>query len=173
LADRSGCVYIPPVEEDISLNRKLPNGAGNEPQLERFRDKSALSLRIGKVRPLETLHFVEDEEIINLPLLDNEVEIQVMASALNFHDIAAAMGIFQYCKLGNECAGILTRTGSSVDSAAFKPGDRVVAWRPGEGGQETVVRQPAVVCLKIPNSIPFSLASSLSIRNDDSLLRSN
>lgn len=159
---RNATAYIPRVLEDQSLNAKLVNGAGGEPRMQRFDSEPALSLQIGTVGLLETLRFVPDETILTQPLADNEVEIQVMATALNFRDIAATMGIVQDKNLGDECAGIVHRVGSAVDPSKFKLGDRVMACRPGQGAHATFVRQPAPLCLKIPDSFSFTVAASWS-----------
>ncbi len=89
-----------------------------------------LSLRIGKIGLLETLHFVDEDEAAAEALADDEVEVRVKASALNFHDLAVALGIIQDYKMGSECAGIVTRVGAGVQADdALRPGDRVVAYR--------------------------------------------
>lgn len=163
LTERGGCMYIPRIMEDKPLNRKLPSGVGSEPKVQRFGDAGAVSLKIAKIGLLETLHFSEEEQILYNPLAEDDVEIKVMASALNFRDIAAAMGIIQDYKLGDECAGIVHRIGSAVDPKAFAPGDRVVACRPGQGAHATFVRQPAALCVKIPDSwSSYTLAASFS-----------
>lgn len=159
-ADRQGCLYIPRIEEDVHLNRKLPNGICKDPRAERFGDHSALSLRIGQVGLLETLHFAPDEPG-DLPA--DHVEIQVKASALNFHDVAVALGIIQDHQMGSECAGYITRIGAHVDNHALKVGDRVIACRPDKCGHATFVHQAASLCFKIPDCISFATAGSISI----------
>jgi acyl transferase domain-containing protein/NADPH:quinone reductase-like Zn-dependent oxidoreductase/aryl carrier-like protein len=153
-------IYIPRLLEDSSLNAKIPNGKANNPKLGFFHEVGSVSLKIGKIGLLETLHFSQDEAVVCTPLASDEVEIRVKASALNFRDIAAAMGIVSDSKLGDECAGIIHRIGSSVDPSEFAPGDRVVAVRPGQGAHGTFVRQPAMLCVKLPDSFSFTLGAS-------------
>jgi acyl transferase domain-containing protein len=131
LSERDGVIYIPKVEADDERNRKLRNGPNRDAYLEPLGERRPLALKIGKVGLLETLYFGEDEEITDTELAADEIEIETKASAINFRDIAASMGIIDDYKLGDECAGFVTRVGSAVDS--FIVGDRVVAWRPGQG----------------------------------------
>lgn len=113
------------------------------PRAARLGQNKALALKIGKVGLLETLVFGEHERFINSRLGEDELEIEVRASAINLRDIVAAMGIIEDHKLGNECSGIVIREDSKVDETAFQSGDLVVAWGPGQGAHCTVVRRPA------------------------------
>jgi acyl transferase domain-containing protein/NADPH:quinone reductase-like Zn-dependent oxidoreductase len=162
IAIREDVPYIPRVLEDPELNAKLVNGVGGEPSMQNFGSQRALKLQIGTIGLLETLHFAPDEAILTQPLKDDEVEIRVMATALNFRDIAATMGIVQDKNLGDECSGIVHRVGAGVETSRFKAGDRVVACRPGQGAHSTFVRQPAALCLKMPDSFSFTVAASWS-----------
>jgi NADPH:quinone reductase-like Zn-dependent oxidoreductase len=58
----------------------------------------------------------------------DQVEICVEASALNFKDVLNVLNLYpgDPGALGSECAGVVTRVGSEVQS--FKPGDRVMAF---------------------------------------------
>ncbi|KAK8013161.1 lovastatin nonaketide synthase [Apiospora marii] len=159
IAERDGCLFIPKVEADDERNVKLPNGPGQETALRRFGEQGPLSLAIGKVGLLETLHFVEDSEFIDGTLGEDELEIEVKASAINFRDIAASMGIIDDHRLGDECAGIVTAVGSTVRD--FSIGDRVVAWRPGQGAHRSFVRNPASLCYRLRGDMDFADAAAL------------
>ena len=161
-AYRDGILMIPKVEPDDSRNAKLPFNARGEAKLEHFQQSRPLALKIGKVGLLDSLAFGDDEEILDEALAHDEVEIEVKASAINFRDIAASLGIIDDYKLGDECAGIVRRTGSSVSHADFKTGDRVVAWRPGQGAHRSIVRNPAVYCQKL-TAMPFGIATSFPL----------
>lgn len=56
-----------------------------------------------------------------------EVEVEVIASGLNFRDVLNALGMYPgpAGPLGNECAGMVTAVGEGVQNVA--PGDRVMA----------------------------------------------
>lgn len=84
------------------------------------------------------------------------------ASAINFRDIAASMGIIDDYRLGDECAGLVVRKGSKVLDQDFAIGDRVVAWRPGQGAHRTLVRNPAPLCFRL-GEMPFAAAAALPL----------
>ena len=158
-AVRDGLLFIPRVEVDDSLNRKLPNGGHRQPRLEPFKQDRNLALKIGKVGLLDTLVFEDDEDTIGSQIGDDDVEVEVKASALNFRDLAASIGIIDDYRLGDECSGIITRTGRNVNEADFRPGDRVLACMPGQGSHRSIVRNPALLCHKI-GSMDFVTATS-------------
>lgn len=162
ISERDGTVFIPRVEADDNLNSKLPNGANSEPTLQTLDQDRPLSLKIGKVGLLETLVFSDDEAIMDSDVQDDEIEIAVKASAINFRDIAASMGIIDDYRLGDECAGIVIRKGSKVQDSAFQVGDHVVAWRPGQGAHCTIVRNPAALCYKL-GSMSFAHAAAIPL----------
>ena len=150
-AERDGLLQIPRFIIDDPLNRKLPHGGQRQPRLEPFHQNRNLALKIGRVGLLDSLVFEDDEFVANPHLADDEVEVEVKASALNFRDVAAAMGIIDDYRLGDECAGVITRVGRNVKESDFKTGDRVIAFRPGQGAHRTLVRNPAILCQKIGN----------------------
>ena len=158
LAVRNGLLFIPRVEVDDSLNRKLPNGGHRQPRLEPFKRGRNLALKIGKVGLLDTLVFEDDEDTIGSQIGDDDVEIEVKASALSSRDLVASIGIIDDYRLGDECSGIITRTGRNVDEADFRPGDRVLACMPGQGNR-SIVRNSALLCHKI-GSMDFVTATS-------------
>ncbi|KAH8885836.1 hypothetical protein GQ53DRAFT_876671 [Thozetella sp. PMI_491] len=158
IAVRDGCAYIPRAEEDMSRNRLLPGGPGNVPSFAAIADAPPVRLTIGKIGLLETLWFEPNTPMINQPLGEDDVEIDVRATAMNFRDVAVAMGLIQDWGLGNECSGVVHAIGSKVDETRFKPGDRVVASL--RGAHATRVRINWQVCRKIPDSIDFPVAAS-------------
>ncbi|KAL3426470.1 beta-ketoacyl synthase domain-containing protein [Phlyctema vagabunda] len=160
VVDRDGVLYIPRIEADCKLNRKLPNESNRKPRLEPLRQDRPLALRIGTVGLLDSLRFDDDDNILNSDLADDEVEIEVRASAINFRDIAASMGIIDDYRLGDECSGVVLRTGNKVASSDFKPGDHVLACRPGQGAHRSIVRNPAMLCQKFNGEMDFVTAAS-------------
>ena len=160
ITEQNGTLFIPRVEANDILNAKLPVNSHGEPKLQPLGKSRPLALKIGKVGLLETLVFGDDEEIIDAELADDEIELEVKASAINFRDVAASMGIIDDYRLGDECAGIVLRIGSKVDKSAFQIGDRVVAWRPGQGAHRTICRNPAILCYKLDDNISFADAAA-------------
>ncbi|KAB8270078.1 reducing type I polyketide synthase [Aspergillus minisclerotigenes] len=87
--------------------------------------KDAPPLRLVTETPglLDSLHFIEDTTT-DIPLLDDEIEIEVRAMGVNFKDGLIALGRVPGDKLGNECAGIVRKVGSACQ-LKFQPGDKV------------------------------------------------
>ncbi|KAI4271885.1 MAG: hypothetical protein LQ337_005685 [Flavoplaca oasis] len=162
VTERNGTLFIPRIEADDALNAKIPGGVNSGARIEKLGQNRPLALQIGKVGLLETLVFGDDERLIDSNLEEDELEIEVKASAINFRDIAAAMGIIDDYKLGDECSGIVTRKGNKVEDSAFQIGDCVVAWRPGQGAHCTVVRNPASLCYKL-GEMPFAVAAAMPL----------
>lgn len=158
-ADRAGRLLIPRVETDDARNERLPVPGNRQPSLQPLRIGGRnLALKIGKTGLLDSLVYEDDEETATPDMAPDHVEIGVRASALNFRDIAASMGIIDDYKLGDEASGVVMRS-SSPD---FRPGDRVLVARPGQGAHRTVIRAPAHACLKIGDSMDFVTASLIS-----------
>lgn len=161
-AVRDGALLIPRIQVDDDLNRKLPTGGHRQPRLESFHQERNLALKIGRVGLLDTLMFEDDEFAMDSTLGDDDVELEVKASSLNFRDIAASMGIIDDYRLGDECSGIVKRIGSNVSQEDFQPGDHVLAFRPGQGSHRTIVRNPSVLCQKI-GDMDFATAACIAL----------
>ena len=119
-----------------------------------------LKLEIGAPGMLDTLHFMDDYEALE-PLGDDELDVKVMASGLNFLDIMVSMGQVNKTAslLGAECSGIVHRVGRNVTT--FEPGDRAVTLRPG--CHRSFVRCPAILCQPLPEHISFEEGASLLV----------
>ncbi|KAL6719986.1 hypothetical protein ACLMJK_001907 [Lecanora helva] len=153
-----GTLYIPRVEADDDLNRRIPSNSQGDTKLQSLGSEQPLALQISKVGLLETLSFRKDATITDANLTADEIEIEVKASSINRRDIHASMGAIDDSKLGDECAGLVVGVGSKV--ANFKVGDRVVAWRPGQGAHRTRVRNPASLCHYI-GAVPYTVATTI------------
>jgi hypothetical protein len=161
-AARNGTLSIPKIETDDALNAKLPENSGGDAVMQEFGAGQPLALKIGKVGLLETLAFGVDEDIVDTELAADSIEVEVKASAINFRDVAASIGIIDDYRLGDECAGVVLRIGSDVNSNDFKVGDRVVAFRPGQGAHRSIVREQAALCYKLPDNISFTTAAAFT-----------
>ena len=155
-----GTLYIPRIKADADLNDKLPVNSQGPTDLQPLNSEQPLALQIAKVGLLETLAFCKDDTINGTNLAEDEVEIEVKASAINPRDVAASVGTIDDCKLGDECAGIVLRIGCKV--VDFSIGDRVIAWRPGQGAHRTIVRNPASLCHHI-GAVPFAMAAAVPL----------
>lgn len=164
LAERNGTLHVPRAAIDSERNGKLPfDGNRQIRQAPLRREGRPLALKIGKPGLLDTLAFDDDEDLASPELPDDYVEIEVHASALNSRDVAAATGASQDHRLGDEAAGVVIRTGKNISLDDFKPGDRVVALRPGQGAHRTLVRNPAKLTHKIDDATTFELAASFPL----------
>lgn len=136
--------------------------AQKEPELSSFgrEPERALSLTIGSLGLLNTLHFVDDDGAAK-PLGTNELRVKVKAVGVNFKDVMIALGQLPGKSLGQECAGIVTQVGESVDPAQLKPGDRVCCVV--NGAFKTYALSQASATFKIPDEMPFPVAASLPI----------
>ncbi|KAJ5715842.1 uncharacterized protein N7483_013023 [Penicillium malachiteum] len=116
----------------------------------------ALALAIKTPGMLDTFQFVDDDEYVK-PLTDGEVEIEVKAVGMNFHDVMISMGQIADTDLGVECSGIVTRVGNAVTK--YRPGDRVITFR--LGCFRTFLRNPEEMFELVPDSLSFEEAASI------------
>jgi acyl transferase domain-containing protein/NADPH:quinone reductase-like Zn-dependent oxidoreductase/surfactin synthase thioesterase subunit/acyl carrier protein len=108
---------------------------------------------------------------------EGEVEVKIMASAINFKDILKIRGLHPitvrsnedaeakekaYCDLiGLEAAGVVTRVGPN--SQGIKPGDRVVYYSVNDALFKSYSIQQAKLVVKIPDNLTFEQAASIPI----------
>ncbi|KOC15933.1 hypothetical protein AFLA70_169g002080 [Aspergillus flavus AF70] len=103
-------------------------------------------LEIASPGSLDTLYFADD----NVGMLgDDEIEIEVKATGLNFKDIVVAMGQLAQPWLGIECSGVVSFVGKNVSS--FTVGQRVMALP--EGAFSTYALFRATSAAPIPENI--------------------
>jgi hypothetical protein len=121
-----------------------------------FQPNRPLKLEVGVPGILDTLQFVDDFDAAK-PLAEDEVEIKVMASGLNFVNIMVAMGQVPDTMIGAECSGIITRIGPKITN--FKSGDRVMTWK--LGCHQTYVKSPGVMFQRLPDDMTFEVAASI------------
>lgn len=156
---------------NLEIPRILLNGAVNSAFEERHPDQSkteirpfkdcsdrALRLTVGSPGLLDTLYF-EDDDVFDMPLQPGELEIEVKATGLSFHDVLVALGRVEDPFMGGECAGYVTRVGSEVTN--FKKGDRVVTIF--LGSFRSYARGNALLAKKLPDNISFTTAATTPI----------
>jgi acyl transferase domain-containing protein/NADPH:quinone reductase-like Zn-dependent oxidoreductase/short-subunit dehydrogenase/acyl carrier protein len=99
---------------------------------------------------------------------DDEIEIEIEASGLNFRDLMWAMSLlpeeiledgFAGATLGLESAGRIVRKGHCV--TAFKPGDRVMGFTPSAFANYATV--PSHVVAHIPDSMSAEAAATIPV----------
>ncbi|KAK4446921.1 reducing polyketide synthase rads1 [Podospora aff. communis PSN243] len=138
---------------DSARVASLPTGGDHVP----------LRLSIGRPGLLNTLQFVPEETGTALaPLDDDEVELEVRASGINFRDIMGSMGLLAVTGIGQEASGVVVRTGRLGAERGLKPGDRVSTLTAG-GTHATRIRCDYRVAQKIPESMSFEEAAAVPV----------
>ncbi|RFU36270.1 hypothetical protein B7463_g122, partial [Scytalidium lignicola] len=156
--ERNGAIFISRLEEYKAVNNMVTLHSSTQSSLIPFKQsKGALKMEIKMPGLLDTLQFTEDLKI-SQPLLDDEVEIEVKATGVNFIDIMVAMGKVPGV-LGNECTGIVTRVGRNVTK--FTPGDRV--WTGVLGAYKSYVRCHESLFQMIPDEMSYETAASIVV----------
>ncbi|MFN8469353.1 MAG: thioester reductase domain-containing protein [Caldilineaceae bacterium] len=104
--------------------------------------------------------------VTRMPPEPDQVEIRVHSAGLNFLDVLSALGLRPdqegagaAAAPGMECAGVITRVGSAVTTAAV--GDAVIAVAPYSIG--AYVRTPAAFVVPKPETLSFAAAAALPI----------
>ena len=131
-----------------SQTGKLPIETRTVGKAETHVDALELQYSIGQ---LESFRFVKDESVYD-PLPDDEVEVEIKATGVNFIDVMVLLGQLAGTHFGCEYSGIVSRVGSAVTN--LKLGDRVCFL--GEDGFRSFVRCKAGIAARIPDSLPFT-----------------
>ena len=153
-------LLIPRVEEDDTLNRKLPNGGWQLPALESSSSTRDIALTIGAPGHIDSLHF--EERASETDLDDEEVEVEIKASVLSNRDLALSRGLIDGKDIGDQCAGVVVRAGLK---SGFSSGDRVAVW--GASLHGSVTRNPCSMTKAIGSldfasaaTVPYNLANA-------------
>ena len=149
----NGHVYIPrlfPLQHlnEMLNNKTLTQELKAEPLLQ---EDHVLKLKADERGMLQEPQFDGDTTALE-SMHDNDIEIEVRASALNVVDLETRNG-----HLGIECAGLVTKVGSNV--SRYQPGDRLLTW--GRGCHSTRVRNPVEMYQPIPPHISFEAAATI------------
>lgn len=152
--ERNGKVFISRLQQYKPISQVV-GPHDRQSMIPFYESKSPLKLEIRTPGLLDTLQFAEDLEV-RQPLLDDEVEIEVKATGLNFHDIMVAMGKVSGA-LGNECTGMVIRVGQNV--TRFKIGDRV--WTGTLGAYKSRVRSHESLFQLMPDGMSYETGASL------------
>jgi NADPH:quinone reductase-like Zn-dependent oxidoreductase/acyl carrier protein len=91
---------------------------------------------------------------------EDEVEIKVEASGVNFRDVMKSLGMLPNARqgLGGECAGTVAKAGTQ---SGFRPGERVVAFARGSYRQFVTVNASNVA--RVPDSMNLAQAAGLPV----------
>lgn len=127
--------------------------------------KTAAVLEIGQLGQLDQLAWIARDR--RAPKGD-EVEIEVVATGLNFRDVMWSLGLlpeealeggFAGPTVGFECSGRVLRVGP--DATNLNPGDPVIAMAPSGFASHVTVTSQAVA--RLPDNIPLIDAASIPV----------
>lgn len=139
------------------LPRLRPLGASIAP------GSARMALQVGRLGALDSLHACEAEPRAPAP---DEVEAEVRAVGLNFHDLMWANGMlpeeavetgFVGATLGMEFAGVITRVGDAVEGLAV--GDRVMGM--ARASLASHVTTPAGLVGRMPEHLSFEAGATM------------
>ncbi|KAL8735003.1 MAG: hypothetical protein Q9166_001128 [cf. Caloplaca sp. 2 TL-2023] len=154
---RGGILEISRVVGENKSNRMLAaKTAQQEWKMQAFGNDVPLKLHIAAPGLLDSLEFHEDHEASQF-LLDDEIEVEVKVTGVNFRDCLIALGRLSEDNVGSECAGVVRRFGNRVTD--FCQGDRVAV--SSMGAFKTYVRANKSCVIRIPDEMSFIQAASL------------
>lgn len=160
-AERGGVLHINRVLQDEVLNRvkfeDAPQGTMPARRVDMHDMATTVRLVTEQTGSLDSLHYVEVET--NTEIGPDAVEIQLHAAAVNFKDVAVAMGIVPEDGhlLGVEGAGVILRKGENVRDRHV--GQRVVVFEKGTFANRIVAG--ARRTFPIPATMSFEDATTL------------
>lgn len=160
--ERQGSFFTPRIINDNEMNEyvhKQTKASALEatPFLQPDRP---LKMVIGTPGALDTLHFVDDQTLES-PLAEDEIEIEVKAIGMNSRDILAANNQLETNDFGVECSGVITQIGGNV--ASFAVGDRIAAVTTSHGVYSTYTRTKASFALNVGENMSFEVAASIPV----------
>ncbi|KAM7199140.1 putative polyketide synthase [Rhypophila sp. PSN 637] len=109
---------------------------------------------------LNSIRFVDNEDMTNKPLGAQEVQVEARAHGVNFKDVFISLGqLPANTVMTGEMAGVVTAVGSKVTK--WKAGDRVVGVFVSPYGNQVRIDERGVV--GIPDNISFADAAAIPI----------
>ncbi len=121
-------------------------------------DSEAFRLEVGVPGVLDGLQF---KPVARPKLVENQVEIEVYATGLNFMDVMNALGLLpgEAIPLGAECSGVITRVSPEV--TGVKVGDEVMGLAPASFGSHAITLADLLV--RKPQAISFEAAATIPV----------
>ncbi|KAI0021287.1 hypothetical protein F4780DRAFT_790484 [Xylariomycetidae sp. FL0641] len=160
--EQGGVIFIPRAVEAPHVNKLLHSeihGLNPEPlEVDGKAPSDPLELRFSPGR-LDSFHFGPDAGA-SLPLPDDQVEVAVKATGINFKDVMVALNQVTSDYIGQEFAGEVTRVGAGMKDR-FSPGDRVCGIT--NGTFRTYVRSPRSRTIPMPATMPYTEAASVPL----------
>ncbi|PNY26863.1 Polyketide synthase [Tolypocladium capitatum] len=157
-AEEDGQLVVPRILEQQVMNLALfRETQPSAPYVQDFDQPGRrLKVAVGTFGALDSLYWKDE---VSLPLADDDIEIKVACTGMNFKDVVIAMGQVASPYLGVECSGTVSRIGSKVTT--LKVGDRVCSM--SLGAYSTYTRCPATSAAVIPVDMGFEVAASIPV----------
>lgn len=161
--ERDGKWFVPRLVLNDAATRFISSqgksSSGSSIEIQPFHQPGrSLRLAVGQSETLQDIYF-EDNTTLQGPLADDEVEIEVKATALNFRDAMVLLGQID-SELYGECSGVVDRVGEKWKHK-FSEGDPVYTWLvPAHAGR---VRAKVFLTDHIPKGLSFEEATTLPI----------
>ncbi|KAK3385761.1 polyketide synthase PksD [Podospora didyma] len=153
-----GLILTGRLVDDVDTNKDLTSSIVPETVTEPWLPGPPLTLAIQTRGQLETLQFREDLAYYD-ELRPTDVEMEAKVWGVGFRDVFLALGRLDEDDFGADCAGVVTRVGSAVQSV--KVGDRVCMQT--TDGMKTYPRAHEWATAKISDSVSFEDACSVII----------
>lgn len=164
LLEQGNAIYIPRVIESPHMNKLLHSELhGLRPEavkVDRTWNSNENPLELRFIPGLlDSFHFSPDLAASRI-LQQDEVEVSVEATGINFKDVMVALNQVIDDHIGQEFAGVITKIGPNTKSA-FCEGDRVCGIV--DGSFRTLVHAKCSHVMRIPDSIPSTEACSIPV----------
>ena len=152
-----GRIMIPRYMENKLANKNITKQSSELEEQPLWQEGSCMRLDMGHLGLLDSFHFVQSLSLAN-DISPNEVEIEVKAVGLNFHDLMVATGQLPDPNgYGVECAGIVTKLGKATHNLSV--GDRVCAIAPSSFANSVKASQTLVDIM--PDNMTFEVGASI------------
>jgi acyl transferase domain-containing protein/NADPH:quinone reductase-like Zn-dependent oxidoreductase/aryl carrier-like protein len=159
---KQGKVEVPRLTPDLATKDFVDTSANpNRTTQQPLRQKEPLHATINQQGALDTIHFIPSNFSLDDPLAEDDVEVEICATGINFKDVLICLGRVPWQDIGLECAGIINATGTKAGQK-FKKGDRVaLTGSGGLFGSHTRANMESIA--KIPEHISFGEAASIPL----------
>ena len=160
--ERGSIIYVNRVIPDEPINSaKNSDKQGGEPVVRSLKDVAGLAmLRAERLGTLDSLCYSEMSHG-ELPVLENHIEVDIIAAGLNFKDVAVTMDIVHENEhlLGLEGSGVVRRIGKGASK--FRVGDRVAVLKNGTFANK--IQCPVERAHHIPSNLSFKDAATIPL----------
>lgn len=161
-AEVDGVLMVPRLLLDGDKDQYIVRQVYGQAQVLQPYKQENRNLQVSISRPglLQSITFI-DSSTTSKPLGNDEVEIEVHTTGMNFKDIMIALGQIQHQELGFECSGVITNLGIEAQRAGFNVGDRVCAI--SDACYANFTRASCDCMIRIPDDVDFATAASIPI----------